>query len=300
MSAAGRRLPTRDDLLDASGGARRGGAAQRARPDPAGGDAERRPGGDRLHHPGHGRAVRRRRPRRLHVVPLAVLDLPARAGDLGAALRQARRSLRPQAVDAVRRRAVRARLAAVRRRLGDDLADRLPAGAGPRRRCDRADRDDDHRRHLHVAGAGDRAGLHGQRLGDRGPGRPDPRRRLLRHHRLAVDLLRQPAARRGRRVGAVATLRGERRAPPAPDRLPRLGPARRRRHPAAPGPPRGRGRVGVGLAGQPRAVRGRGRAAGRGSCWSSGARPSRSCRCGSSGCGSSTSPTPARWSSASC
>ena len=83
-------------------------------------------------------------------------------------------------------------------------ADRLPARAGPRCRRDRPDRDDDPRRHLLAAGAGDRAGLPGQRLGDGGPDRADPRRGVLRHDRVAVDLLRQPAARRGGDVDALA------------------------------------------------------------------------------------------------
>ena len=235
--------------------ARRRRAAQRARSDPARGDAEHRPGRDRLDDPGDGRAVGGLRPRRLHVVPVAVLDLPAGAGDLGAAVRQARRPLRPQAPDAVRGRAVRARLAAVRRRLGDDRADRLPAGAGARRGRDRADRDDDPRRHLLAAGARHRAGVPRQRLGDGRPDRPHAGRRLLRLDRLAVDLLRQPPARGGGDVGDVATVRGERRASQAPHRLPRVDPARPRWHPAPAGAARGRRPVGVGLRCQHRPVR---------------------------------------------
>ena len=180
---------------------RRRRAAQRARADPARGDAEHRPGRDRHHDPGHRGARGRRRPRRLHPVPVAVLDLPARPGRLGPDLLQARRPVRPQADDAGRGRAVPGRLAAVRPGVEHALADRLPRGAGPRRRSGAADRDDDRRRHLLGRGAGQGAGLPRQRLGAGRRGRPDAGRRLLRLRLLAVDLLRQPADRRSPRCG---------------------------------------------------------------------------------------------------
>ena len=69
----------------------RRGPAQRARPDPAVGDAGDRAGGDRLDDPGHGRAFGGGRPRRLLAVPVAVLDLPAGPGRDRAAVRQVRR-----------------------------------------------------------------------------------------------------------------------------------------------------------------------------------------------------------------
>ena len=75
-----------------------------------------------------------RRPRRLLAVPVAVLDLPARPGGDGAGLREARRHLRAQADHPVRHRAVPARLDPLRLRLEHAGADRVPRGAGPRRR----------------------------------------------------------------------------------------------------------------------------------------------------------------------
>ena len=108
--------------------------ASRARPDPALGDAGDRAGRDRRHDPGHGGAVGRQRPRRLLAVPVAVLDLPAGAGGVGAAVRQVRRPRRSQADDAAGHRDLPGGLGPVRPGLEHGLADRLPRPPGPGRR----------------------------------------------------------------------------------------------------------------------------------------------------------------------
>ena len=70
-----------------------------------------------------------------------------------------------------------------------------------------------------------------------------------------------------------------------PDRLPRRRAAHRRDDPAHPRGARGRPGVGLGLPDEHRGLRRRGGAAGRPSSSSSGAPPSRSCRCGCSAVG---------------
>ena len=139
--------------------------AQRAGADPAGGDAGHRPGRHRRHRPRDGGARGGRGPRRVHPVPVAVLDLPAHPGRHGPALLQARRPVRPEADDPGRCQRVPARLTAVRARLEHDGADRVPRGAGHRRRSGPADRHDHRRRHLLHRGAGQGAGLPRRGLG---------------------------------------------------------------------------------------------------------------------------------------
>ena len=241
-------------------------------------------------------------------VPVAVLGLPARAGRLGADLRQARRPRRPQAGDARRHRAVPGRLAAVRAGVEHGRADRVPRAAGPRRRRGAADRHDDRRRHLLGRRARQGAGLHRQRLGDLlASSGPTLGGVFADYALLALDLLRQPAARRWSRrgccgAGSTSAVERTRAARPRSTTLGAVLLARRR--------------AWLLLA---RAARGR-RARGRGprrrasallagsrcccswrSCSSSGGPPSRCCRCGSSGTGWSARPwRPRSWSACCC
>ena len=101
-------------------------------------------------------------------------------------------------------------------------------------------------------------------------------------------------------LGAVAAVRGERRAPPSTGSTTS---ARRCSASAAPcccSPCSRAASVGLGLAGRASALFAPPAFCWSRSSWSSGGPPSRSCRCGCSGCGSSTSPTPARSWSGSC
>ena len=112
------------------------------------------------------------------------------------------RHRRPQADHPDRHRAVPARLGALRLRLEHARADRVPRGAGPRRRRDPADVDHDRRRHLHRRRARQDAGLPRERVGDLVGRRPDARRRVLAVPVVALDLLRQRAAVHPGRVDA--------------------------------------------------------------------------------------------------
>ena len=98
-----------------------------------------------------------------------------------------------------------------------------------------------------LAGAGEGAGLHRQRLGHLVGGRPDARRGVLRVRQLALDLLRQhpavPGGRR-RRIGRGSPS-GSSGAAPRIDYA-GAGAAHRRPDPADPRPARGRPGVGVG------------------------------------------------------
>ena len=171
----------------------------RPRTDPDLADAQHVPGRAGLDHRGDRGAVDRQRPRRFRRVPLAVLGVPARAGGLGARLRQAGRHLRPQADHAVRHRAVPARIDPVRICLEHAGADRVPRRAGPRRRRRPADEHHHRRRYLHARRAGQGAGLSGQCLGDLRGGRPHPGRAVRAVPDLALDLPGEhPAVRAGR------------------------------------------------------------------------------------------------------
>ena len=285
MSPRGRRLPPRDDLLHASGGARPGGAAQRAWPDPAGGDAEHRAGRHRLHDPGDrgpvGRvatsAASRQFPWLFSVYLLAqAVSVPiyGKLADL-----YGRKPMMLVGVGPLP-----GRLAAVRLGVEHDRADRLPAGAGPRCRRDAADRDDDRRRHLHARGAGQGAGLPGQRLGDRRRDRADPRRRLRRLPRRGGGSSSSTCRSARRRCGCSGA--GSRsRSSAGRHRIDYLGAdaARPRRHAAA---ARLCSRAASSGGGARRPASGCSRppwCCSARSCWWRPERPSRCCRCGSSG-----------------
>ena len=93
------------------------------------------------------------------------------------------------------------------------------------------------------------AGLPRERVGRLVGARPDPRRRVQPVRELALDLLGQRADRRWSRPGALAPVpREEARGRARAHRLPRRRPAHRRQHGPRAGPPRGRARVGLGIA----------------------------------------------------
>ena len=232
-----RRLWSRGRACRASQGEERGQDLSRRIPFGARARAHRRDAldradRDRCDDPRDGGAVDRRRHRRVRPVPVAVLDLPARPGRLGAGVLEARRHHRAQADHARRHRAVPHRLDPLRVRVGHDLAHRLPRGAGPRRRRRAARVDHDHRRHLLGARARPGAGLHRERVGGVVGRRPDPRRPVRRVRLVAVDLLREHPALPHRRVHAAAQLPRVGRAREAPHRLRRGLGAHRRPHAA--------------------------------------------------------------------
>ncbi len=209
----------------------------------------------RLDHPGHGRPLHRRGPRRPDPVPVAVLGLPAGAGRVGPGLRQARRHGRTQARHPRRDRALPRRQHPLRVRLGHGLAHRHASPAGSRGRCGAAHDDDDRRRHLHRGRARQDPGLHRERVGRVVRRRPDARRRLLPVRVVALDLLRQHPVLPARRGHAVAQLRRVRRATPAPHRLRRGRRAHGRADAAHPRRPRGRPGLGVELVAEHRRLR---------------------------------------------
>ena len=190
----------------------------------------------------------RRRARRARAPLVGGHRLPA-GGDGGdAAVRQARRSLRAQDRAAGRADPVPRRLRAVRARPGHDGADRVPRDPGPgRRRADGERAGGDRRRR-----AAERPRpLHGVvRRGVRRLERRRPADRRLPHHEpvVALDLLRQPAARhrRARRARGHAAVRGG-DAPPR-DRLRRHGAAGGRTERDHPAHLAGREHVRLGLA----------------------------------------------------
>ena len=221
-------------------------------------------------------------------------------GDGGdAAVRQARRPLRPQDRAPGRAGAVPRGVGAVRPGPGDDRADRVPGDPGPgRRRADGQRAGGDRRRRpalrarqVHRAL---RRGL--RRLGGR---RPAPGRVHDDPYLVALDLLREPAARHPgpRRAGGHAAV--DERAPLAQDRLRGHGAAGARPERDHPADDAGREHVRVELG-----RRSSPWASSASSAWSrcpssSGAPPSRSCRphCSPTAC--SWSPRRSRWSSAS-
>ncbi len=193
---------------------------------------------------------------------MAVLDLPADPGGQRPDLLQACRHDRAQAADPARDRTVPDRLGAVRARVVDAGADRVPGLAGSGCRRGPADVDHHRRRHLHAGRAGPRPGLHRERVGPGFGDRADARRAVQRVPRLAVDLLRQRAARADRRDAAGAPLPRDGRAPQPPGRLAGRRAAHGRPEPGDPRDARGRERVGVGRPAEPRLLRARPGAAG--------------------------------------
>ena len=175
--------------------------------------------------------------------------LPA-GGDGGdAAVRQARRPLRAQDRAAGRADPVPRRLRAVRARAGHDRADRVPRDPGPRRRRADGERAGGDRRRR----AAERPRpLHGAvRRGVRRLERRRPADRRLPHHApvVALDLLRQPAARhRSRSACSRSTLPSVDGAAPARDRLRRHAAAGRRAERDHPAHLAGREHVRLGLA----------------------------------------------------
>ncbi len=160
--------------------------------------------------------------------------LPAHRHGRDAALRQARRHLRPPSADADCDCAVRPRLGRLRNGDQHDDAGARPRAAGPRWwRVDGAGANH-HRRHRIAAGAGAVPGLHRRRIRNELDRRAGGRRLPHRASRLVADLLDQPAARACRarhdlrRAQARAVHAGE-----APARLSRRAFDDRRRGRAA-------------------------------------------------------------------
>ena len=153
-----------------------------------------------------GAADDRRRPGRPAAPLLGGDGIPAGVDGGRAAVRQARRSLRAQAGPAGRDRALPGRLGSVRVGAEHAAADRLPRRAGARRR--RPDRGDDGRRRRPRRAARPRPLPGPVRRGVRGLDRrrAAARRLLRRQPLLAVDLLHQPPARRGRARGDLDCL----------------------------------------------------------------------------------------------
>ena len=153
-------------------------------------------GRDRLHDPRHRGAVDRRRPRRLLPVPVAVLDLPAGAGGVGAGLRQVRRLVgrKPMMLFGIALFLVGSILCGFAWIMV--VADRRSARcrAWAPARCSRWVRRSSATSTRSPSGR--RSRLRRQRLGRLVGRRAHPRRRLLRLRVLALDLLRQhPASR---------------------------------------------------------------------------------------------------------
>ena len=143
-----------------------------------------------------------------------------------AAVREARRPLRPQARAAGRARAVPDRLGPVRAGAGHDRAHRLSGAAGAGRRRAHRQRPGLDRRHRLAARARTLPGLLRRRVRVRERGRAADRRLLHQQRELALDLLHQPPA-GGARAGGHrgrAAQRGRARAPSR--RLPGHGAAR--------------------------------------------------------------------------
>ena len=164
---------------------------------------------DRLHRA----ADDRRRARRDRAPLVGRHGVPARVDDRRAAVREARRPLRPQDRPADGDRDLPRRLGALRAGAGHGPADRLSCDPGDRRR--RPDRDDHGRRRRHRAAARARQvpGAVRCRLRRLDGDRPAARRLLRREPLLAVDLLHQPSARDrlARRSSRRHSIRGRRR-----------------------------------------------------------------------------------------
>ncbi|MDF9807797.1 hypothetical protein M2436_006344 [Streptomyces sp. HB372] len=218
-------------------------AARGARPD------------DRRHRP----AEDRRRAARPGEDVLGGHRLPPRLHHRPAALRQARRPLRPQGRLPVRHRRLHHRLRAGGLVAHHGRADRLPRRPGHRRRRPHDRRPGDHRGHRPGPGARPLHGPHRRGLRPRLGRRPPARRVLHRPRLLALVLLHQRPLRPGhpgrhRRRPQTAQARR-----PAPARRPGRGAPCRRLHLSGAGHQLGRHRVRLGLDHHPRARGGRGR-----------------------------------------
>ena len=166
----------------------------------------------------------RRRPARALGAGLGHDGVPDHLDDLDAALRQALRQLRPQAVLPVRDQRVHHRLGGLRLRHVDVHARGVPRVPGARRRRPDVACAGDHRRHRRAARARPLPGLHprGLRALERARARD---RRVLRGHvehphdlRLALGLPRQRADRTGRARRRLAHPEHPAQPAPAPDR----------------------------------------------------------------------------------
>ena len=129
--------------------------------------------------------------------PVGVDRLHARARDGDPAHRLGRRPLRHQAPVHALDRAVRRRLGALRAAWQPRSLIALPRPAGPRRRHADAARHDDPDPRRRPAADRPRDGHHRRADAARPDLRPDPRRLAGRRRLLALDLLHQPADRRG-------------------------------------------------------------------------------------------------------
>ena len=167
----------------------------------------------------------RRRAGRVRPHQLGRDGVPARADDRDAAVREARRSVRPQDRAPGRAGGVPDRLGPVRDRAEPARADRVPRGAGPRRRRPDGVGTGDDRRRRPAARPWPLPGHLRRGLRPLQRRRPADRRLLHDPSLVALDLLHQhPARDRGvRRARADAAV--GRRARASRDRLPRDGPA---------------------------------------------------------------------------
>ena len=163
----------------------------------------------------------RRRPRRADAVLVGLHGVPARDDGDRADLREARRRLRAPA--AVHHRDLHLPLgsALCGARAGHDAARRLPRGPGSRRRRLDPARARGDREHRPAARPRPLPGTDRRRVRRRVDHRPCGRRLHRRQHELALDLLRQPARRRGRADRHLDHDAAPARRHPALDRLDR-------------------------------------------------------------------------------
>ena len=226
---------------------------------------------DRQHRDPHDR----RRPARPVRPGVGHHGVPDHLDDLDAALRQALRHLRPQAVVHVRDHDLRRRIGAVRAVDVDVHARRVPRVPGHRRRRPVLAGAGDHRRHHPAARAGAVPGLLPGRLRHvvsvLGPvvgGFLAGQRRDPRHRRLALDLLRSTSRSASWRLVVVTrVLHIAPRPARAPHRL--VGRRRARRRPGAAADHRRAGRdLGLGLRPRRSRATSSGSSASSGSSWS--------------------------------
>ncbi len=176
----------------------------------------------------------RRRPRRPPAPLLGGDRVPAGVDGGRPAVREARRSLRPQARPPGRARALPRRLGAVRAGAEHAAADRVQSNPGARRRRPDRRRDGRRRRPRRAARPRPLPGPVRRRVRRLGRRRAAARRLLRRQPLVAVDLLHQPAARSRRAGGDRDRLPLAAGDDAAPDRLARHDRPRRRavgRHP---------------------------------------------------------------------
>ena len=201
---------------------------------------------------GHGAAADRGRPGRRLAPVLGGDRVHTRLHDHHAVLRQARRHVRAEEVLHRRDHHLPRRVGAVRPVPVDGAADHVPRYPGPWRGRPDGRRDGDDRRYRAAPAARQvHELLHGRDDAghDRRPagGRVDNHRVLV-----AVDLLHQPAARRGRACLPDGDPAHARSPGGAPHRLPGRRPARRDRDVGHPGRHLGRHRVQLDLGPGPR------------------------------------------------